>query len=293
MGNVKEFFGVEPKLEDEEYQVYSPSRAALKAAVKSKTDYDGTLYRPAYKGADKKILIIATEQEHLKMDNGKLFLTGNHPVELFVPMLHWQRAGFKFDFATIHGQAVKLEHWAMPTADEDVMDIYRGYKDKLTQPLRLKTVADNLESSNYFAVFIPGGHGAIIDLPFSNEVKRILMWAQQNDKYIVSICHGPAAFIAASLNQGDHPFLFKGYQVAAFPDGSDKILPSLGYLPGKMPWFFGEKLENLGVEIVNKIATGKVYQDLKVITGDSPLAANKLGRISAEIFLEELNSQYE
>ncbi len=290
MGRVKEFFGVEPKLEEEEHQVYSPSKTVLKTIVKSRTDYDKATYSNAYKAGDKKILIIATEQEHLKMDNGKIFLTGNHPVEFFVPMLHWQSAGFKFDIATINGKSVKLEHWAMPVEDQDVLGIYQGYKDKLTTPLSLKDIANNLEEANYFAVFIPGGHGAVIDLPFSVEVKKVLTWAVQNNKYIVSICHGPAAFIAAALGEDKNNFLFKDSQIVAFPDGSDKILPSLGYLPGKMPWFFGKELEELGVEIVNKIAIGKVYQDLKIITGDSPLASNELGRVAAELFLEEVNS---
>ncbi len=47
-----------------------------------------------------------------------------------------------------------------------------------------------------------------------------------------------------------------------------------------MPWFFGEKLEKMGVEITNKLATGNVEVDGKLITGDSPMAANELGKVS-------------
>jgi hypothetical protein len=41
-------------------------------------------------------------------------------------------------------------------------------------------------------------------------------------------------------------------------------------MPGPMPWFIGEKLRELGVEILNSDITGKTYQDRKLITGDSP-----------------------
>jgi molecular chaperone Hsp31 and glyoxalase 3 len=32
----------------------------------------------------------------------------------------------------------------------------------------------------------------------------------------------------------------------------DKTLPESGYQPGEMPWFYGEKLKQLGIEILNK-----------------------------------------
>jgi molecular chaperone Hsp31 and glyoxalase 3 len=40
----------------------------------------------------------------MKMQNGKLFSTGNHPVEALLPMRHLRNAGFKFDIATPTGK---------------------------------------------------------------------------------------------------------------------------------------------------------------------------------------------
>ncbi|MFV0566405.1 MAG: DJ-1/PfpI family protein [Flavobacteriaceae bacterium] len=289
MGSVKDFFGIQPKSTGDEPKVYTPSDTALKMTVNARTNYDNTFYNVASTSTNLKILIIATEQDCLEMANGKQFLTGNNPIEIFVPMLHWQRAGFKFDFATVNGKPVKLEHWAMPGQDENVADIYNGYKDKLETPLSLKDIANTLAKTNYFAVYIPGGHGVLSDLPFSTALKKVLFWAVANNKYIIASCHGPAALLAASIDENDKDFLFKGYQIVAFPDGTDKILPNLGYLPGQLSWFFGKALESLGVEIVNKIPVGRVYQDLKLITADSPMAANKLGRISSELLLEDIS----
>lgn len=289
MSKLKRLLGVEPILENEKEKIYSPSKSALKIAVKSKTDYDNSIYNNAYKGNDLKILIIGTEQNKLVMENDKSFATGNHPVETFVPMLHWQKAGFSFDFATINGQEMQLEQWAMPLEDKAVMELYETNKHFIKNPLSLKKLSANLDDLKYTAVFIPGGHGAIIDLPYSLEVKEIVQWAFKNEKYIISICHGPAAFLAASKDEAKDKFPFKGYKIAAFPDGNDKLLPSLGYLPGQMPWFFGEELKKFGVTIVNKLANGTVHQDRKVITGDSPMAANKLGKLSSELLLAEIN----
>ena len=77
--------------------------------------------------------------------------------------------------------------------------------------------------------------------------------------------------------------------MVAFPTIMDKQMPKLGYLPGTMPWYFGEKLEDLGVTISNKLASGQTHQDRKLISGDGPLAANEFGKVSAKALLKALS----
>ena len=60
----------------------------------------------------------------MEMKNGKVFNTGNHPIEMLVPMLHFRDAGFKFDIATTTGRPVVLEMWAYPTKDENVKNFH-------------------------------------------------------------------------------------------------------------------------------------------------------------------------
>ena len=45
---------------------------------------------------------------------GASFSSGNHPVEMFLPVLHLDAAGFEIDIATISGDPVKFETWAFP-----------------------------------------------------------------------------------------------------------------------------------------------------------------------------------
>ena len=66
-------------------------------------------------------------------------------------------------------------------------------------------------------------------------------------------------------------------------------MPKLGYLPGTMPWYFGDKLEDLGMTIDNKLASGQTHQDRKLISGDGPLAANEFGKLCANELLRALN----
>ena len=103
---------------------YSPSPLALKLATQKKSDYSHDQYENAYTGNRFKVLMICTEEKNMVMENGKKFSTGNHPVEMIVPMLHLKNAGFEIDIITATGKPAQIEMWAMPPEDEAVNALY-------------------------------------------------------------------------------------------------------------------------------------------------------------------------
>jgi molecular chaperone Hsp31 and glyoxalase 3 len=266
---------------------YKPSPVALKFATADKTDYQAQQYANAYTGGDLKILVLCTEEGQMTMQNGKKFSTGNHPVELFVPLLHLRQAGFDLVFTTPTGQAAKLEHWAFPEKDAQVQAIYADYKKALENPRSLQELVPSLdEHSPYAAVFIPGGHGAMLGLPDDPNVGQLLHWANQHDRFVVSICHGPAALLASAKVESG--FLYNGYSITAFPDSTDRQTPLIGYMPGQMTWHLGERLDDYNVTILNKKPDTSCHVDRKLITGASPYAANNLGQLAAQTILDSL-----
>lgn len=282
---LKKLFGLAPQLEPD--GSYKPSKVALKLATSPKTDFEDISYQP-YQGRKSKILAIFTEQKNMTMKNGKQFSTGNHPVESLLPMLHLRNAGFEFEIATPTGKPVVFEMWAFPAKDEHVKSIYNEYKSRFEQPRSLKNFVDNAftNAASYAAVFVPGGHGAMLGIPKDKNVGKILNWAHQNDLFTITLCHGPGSLLATTLNH--QKFLYEGYKMAVFPDSVDKQTPMIGYLPGHMPWALSEKLKSLGAQIVNKKSDDTVCLDRKLITGASPLASNKLGKLAATTLLKEL-----
>lgn len=269
-----------PQPDSAERNAFFPSLYSLSQFTSSKSDLSGAEYPNPYKG-NKKVLLIGADERYLQTDNGKLFSTGNHPVETLLPMYHIDKAGFVFDVATLSGNSVKFEYWAMPAEDKEVESFFKKYSGQFQKPLKLSDViSKGLEE--YAAVFIPGGHGALIGgMPESKDIKAVLEWAAKADKFVISLCHGPAAF----LSVGSSSTIYKGYKICAFPDAMDAITPDIGYMPGHLTWKFGEKLKELGFEILNSDVTGAVHQDRKLITGDSPLAANALGKLAATAML--------
>ena len=121
----KKLLGIAPKLESD--GSYSPSKLAIKLGTVSKSDFEDIAYTK-YKGSKSKILVIFTEQKNMKMQNGKMFSTGNHPIEALVPMLHLKNAGFDFEIATPTGKPVVFEMWAFPEEDEQVKALYNELK---------------------------------------------------------------------------------------------------------------------------------------------------------------------
>lgn len=269
---------------------YIPSPLALKLATSPTTDFDNTTYENPYTG-NKKVLMICTEERNMTMANGKKFSTGNHPVEILLPVLHLKNAGFDVDVVTPNGKPVVIEQWAMPNEDEHVKAIYSEFKKKFENPGSLSDFITNKmnDSTDYIAIFIPGGHGAMLGLPENKDLNKLINWSYNKDVFTLAICHGPAALLSASLDRDKNAFVYKGYKIASFPDAVDEQGPMIGYTPGHMPYKYGERLNNLGVTIINEEADNTVYIDRKLITGASPLAANAFGKLAATELLKAVN----
>lgn len=272
-----------PQPDPAERGAFFPSPYSLSQFTSPTSDLSGADYPSPYTGA-KKILMIGADERYLLTDNGTFFSTGNHPVETLLPMYHLDAAGFAFDVATLSGNPVKFEYWAMPSEDAVVERFFERYRPRFQAPLTLSdVVAGGLD--DYAAIFIPGGHGALIGIPASKDVADALTWAAENNRFVITLCHGPAGFLAVAGSD-----IYRGHAICAFPDSLDATTPDIGYMPGHLTWKFGEKLKAMGFEIINDGISGAVHRDRTLITGDSPLAGNALGKLAAETLLKEVSA---
>ena len=83
-----------------EDNAFFPSPYSLSQYVPARTDFDGVRHAGEYTGGRWKILMIGTEERYMMMRNGTFFSTGNHPVEMLLPLHHMHAAGFDVDIAT-------------------------------------------------------------------------------------------------------------------------------------------------------------------------------------------------
>ena len=189
---------------------FSPSKLALKLATSSTTDFDGGVYDNPYEGGKLKILMVCTEERDMVMANGTKFSTGNHPVEMGLPMLHLLGAGIDIDVVTPNGGPVKIEMWAMPEKDPAVMKLFNEFAPKFERPGNLSEFVKTrmVDDASYIGVFLPGGHGAMLGLPDNADLGKLLRWAHKKDLHTLSICHGPSALLAAADNASTEPFIY-------------------------------------------------------------------------------------
>lgn len=233
-----------------------------------------------------KILVYGTSKYLLETVEGKYFSTGHHSSELFLPLYHFDRAGFDFDFVTSDGGAMAVEEWtfALATADGE----FPAYEDKLRSTQDMfktgmstpKLTADiPTDLSGYKGIFMPGGHGPLIEEHLDADLGRLLRNAHVRNLPVMSLCHGPNALRSGALG-GDFPFA--GYNFAMFPDAQDAASPAFGYLPGalKEENHAESKLTQLGMNIMNTGMDDTVVEDRELLTGASQLSAQKFSAMA-------------
>jgi len=260
----------------------------LKHGTPTIKDFADIAVETPYSG-DKKILVICTSKYLLEMANGKLFDTGHQASETFVPLYHFDKCGFQFDIATPDGSAVAVEEWTFPMAlgyESKLREIQGKLQEKLANPMKLADVPLKLEP--YAAIFLPGGHGPVIEMHKIEALGALLRSAHEQALPTISLCHGPSALRAAALG-GDFPY--KGYKLCVFPDKTDRFTPKLGYLPGYMKQedWVEKQLKDLGCLVQNKEMDNRTCVDRELITGSSQLASQTLAVTAVMELAERYN----
>lgn len=139
------------------------------------------------------------------------------------------------------------------------------------QPTALALMTDE-EMAGFDAVFVPGGHGPMVDLADNPDVTRLLQILHERDATVAALCHGPAALLSAGGRE-DGQWLFEGYRMTAFTDEEeDQTRPgSFG-----MPWMVDSALKNAGAVFDDAPAawTSHVVVDRNLVTGQNPNSAD-------------------
>merc|ERR1719228_2942927 len=168
---------------------------------------------------DKKILVYCCSKKLLECKNGKMFNTGHQTSEIFLPMYHLDKAGFRFDIVTQDGRKVVLEDWTYETAkgyEDKLREICAKVQDQLDHPLKITDIP--LDLSPYLAILLPGGHGPLIEGHKDEAMGALLRAANSKGLPTLAICHGPTVLRSAAL---DGEFPYKGYKMCVFPDKMD------------------------------------------------------------------------
>jgi putative intracellular protease/amidase len=65
------------------------------------------------------------------------------------------------------------------------------------------SVAD-VNIADYDAIYLPGGHAVMFDLPQSERLASLITEFYESDKIVSALCHGPAGLLNVRLSNGDY-----------------------------------------------------------------------------------------
>jgi putative intracellular protease/amidase len=126
---------------------------------------------------------------------------------------------------------------------------------------------------DYSAVFLPGGHGTMFDLPSSTHLTNILEQMTAAKKIVAAVCHGPAAFVTKP--SGDRTSIVAGKTITSFTDAEEHAAG----MEAKMPFLLESTLRSLGANVVTKPNwSDHVEIDGNLITGQNPQSSLSTAR---------------
>jgi putative intracellular protease/amidase len=106
----------------------------------------------------------------------------------------------------------------------------RYYSDKETQDKLSNTVAlSTVSESDFDAIFYPGGHGPMWDLPDDQDSIKLIESFYNNGKPVTLVCHAPVAL--KNVKTPDGEWLIKGKRVAAFTNTEEEAVQLTHVVP--------------------------------------------------------------
>ncbi len=237
--------------------------------------YDQTLraVHKAFKGADERgnhmsgipsILMVVTS--HSRIDKGHP--TGLWFEEFAVPYTLFREQGYDVTVASPGGGDAPIDPASLegyePTPENEAA------RAALKETRRVDA---SLQADDFAALFFPGGHGTMFDLPDNPEIRRLVSAFAQADKVLASVCHGPACLVGAMLSDGTP--LVKGRRVTAFTDSEERAVE----LDGLMPFLLETRLRELGAQFVPGVNwQDNVVVDGRLVTGQNPQSSASAAR---------------
>lgn len=229
-----------------------------------------------------RILIVATS-------NGDVGNTGERTglwlEELTTPYYAFLAVGAHVDIASIEGGEIPVdpksqteedrpESVARFLDDSDAMNRFRN-------SLRL----DRVSAAPYAAIFLPGGHGTMWDLPESGTLANLVSAVWSDGGIVAAVCHGPSGLVSAKDGKG-RP-LVEGRRISAFSRSEERAAG----MEDKVPFILEDRLRELGAEYASGPDSKPfALRDGRLVTGQNPASSSEVARLALSAIGEERQS---
>lgn len=203
------------------------------------------------------VLLVVTSAAQLP--NGRE--TGVWLEEFAVPYLLLKKAGYSVTVASSKGGAIPLDPHSLDDASKakwpEIIELLND-----SRPLK------DVQAEDFAAIFLPGGHGTMMDFPNDANLKRLLHDFDNADKVIAAVCHGPAGLVGAKKADGTP--LVAGKSITSFTDAEETAI----HLENVVPFMLETKLRAEGAHFISgENWKSHVEVDGKLVTGQNPASS--------------------
>jgi putative intracellular protease/amidase len=208
------------------------------------------------------VLIVTTSCNMLAPDHP----TGLWLEEFALPYTALSEAGVSIRVVSPKGGAVPIDPKTAPT--EQDREKWPAALQALASTERLAEVA----ADGFDAVYLPGGHGPMVDLVNDQDLQRLLAAFDRDGKIIAAVCHGPAALLNVRNAAGEA--LIRGRKVTGFTNLEER----LAMLHSVVPFLLDEALQDRGANFESAPLPlfSHVVRDGNLITGQNPASSTKI-----------------
>lgn len=219
------------------------------------------------------ILMVVTSHDRIDADHP----TGLWFEEFALPFTKFRAAGYTVSVASPRGgdtpiDARSLEDYDATGAENEAARA--ALRD--TRPLDA-----DVSARDFAAIFFPGGHGTMFDLPDNPHVQRLVREFAEGGKVIASICHGPACLVGVMLRDGTA--FVQGRRVTAFTDSEERAVQ----LDQAMPFLLESRLRAQGADFVPAADwTDNIVIDGRLVTGQNPQSSGSAADAVIELLAQ-------
>lgn len=222
-----------------------------------------------------KILMVLTSHGQMG-DTGKP--TGVWFEELSVPYYAFVDAGAQVDIVSIRGGEAPIDPRSVKPKGENAPAVDRFLADAAAmRKVRVSASIDSVDGSGYDAVFLPGGHGTMWDLPNSAALATLVGRMWDAGKVVAAVCHGPAGLVNARDASG-RPII-AGRRASAFTNVEEEAAG----LMATVPFLLETRFRELGA----RFEGGPDFQpfavaDGRLITGQNPASSELVAKLALD-----------
>lgn len=202
----------------------------------------------------KSILMVVTN--HSEITEGKP--TGIWLSEFAEAYFEFAKKGYEVTVASPLGGKSTVDPSSIDeNTSQEILDTVKFLQDTLK--------LEHVSHENFDAIFLPGGHGAMFDLPDNQKLHELLRDFYEGNKIVAAVCHGPAGLVGATLSSGQP--LIAGKRVNAFTDREEADTGLEQFLP----FLLESKIRDLGAIFVAAPNWSTHFEvDGNLITGQNP-----------------------